>query len=483
MHELLRYAGHVPTPAPVYRPGNVFGALGMETFLEAMGLAFYGAGGAAPSTVFRLLQQEDADLGSESEKLIETASKAYQADEREALFTAEEQTKLEKIKSRREAITAELATLGEHREFQRRQLSAAGPDDGEGPITPLLAMPGDARPVAITDRLLADGDFANWRKKITPGTRGAIGTSPVVEFANLLPGRHRPGALVTSGAASGGAFYMPEQTGIVDGGTFQRELTILDVITRGSTDSDSVEFVRVTGFTNNAAAVAEADSVLTTDDTGRKPQSAMTFERVNQAVSTLAHWEAATSRSVADGGQLRTIIEGLLRYGLLEQLEDDVISGTGAPTFTGILQEANVQSQAFDTNMITTNRRAKTKVRTGGRARANAYLFHPNDWEQIDLDLTTAGGGSNYRQAAEVSQPRLWGLPVIESEAVPEGTGIVGDFTKAILWDRMQATIRVTDGYLDFVTKNLVLILAEMRAAFAVIRPEAFVSIDLAAGS
>jgi HK97 family phage major capsid protein len=52
---------------------------------------------------------------------------------------------------------------------------------------------------------------------------------------------------------------------------------------------------------------------------------------------------------------------------------------------------------------------------------------------------------------------------------------------QAVLWDREQAAVQVSDSHADFFVRNLVAILAEMRAAFGVIRPKAFVVIDLTA--
>jgi hypothetical protein len=43
------------------------------------------------------------------------------------------------------------------------------------------------------------------------------------------------------------------------------------------------------------------------------------------------------------------------------------------------------------------------------------------------------------------------------------------------------ANILVSDSHSDFFIRNLVAILAEMRAAFGVLRPAAFVEIDLTA--
>jgi hypothetical protein len=45
------------------------------------------------------------------------------------------------------------------------------------------------------------------------------------------------------------------------------------------------------------------------------------------------------------------------------------------------------------------------------------------------------------------------------------------------------ATITATDSHSDFFIRNIIAILAEMRAAFGIIRPSAFVEVDLYGGS
>jgi len=52
-----------------------------------------------------------------------------------------------------------------------------------------------------------------------------------------------------------------------------------------------------------------------------------------------------------------------------------------------------------------------------------------------------------------------------------------------VLWDRERATVSVSDSHEDFFIRNMVAILAEMRAAFGLIRPSAFIVVDLTAGS
>jgi HK97 family phage major capsid protein len=275
-------------------------------------------------------------------------------------------------------------------------------------------------------------------------------------------------------ATSGGALVWSDRTGLFDVGAFQRPITVLDVITKGTTGSDTVEYARMTGFTNAAAPVAEAVDVTT----GTKPESAMTFQKVSTTVKTLAHWVPVTRRAISDGGQLRTIIDNFLRYGLEEEVEDQIINGAGTgENFTGLANISGVQTHAKGADsLLDAYRKAKTKVRLGGRATPNAYLMHPNDWQDVDL-LQNNEGGYYFGGPANPGQPRLWGLPVVESEGCTEGTAYVGDFRTLVLWDREQASITMSDSHNDFFVKNLVAILAEMRAAFGALRPAAIVKI------
>jgi HK97 family phage major capsid protein len=104
--------------------------------------------------------------------------------------------------------------------------------------------------------------------------------------------------------------------------------------------------------------------------------------------------------------------------------------------------------------------------------------MNPSDWEAIDL-LQDNEARYFYGGPAAVLTPRLWGLPVAEEENIAAGDALVGNFQKAIMWDREQSTISVSDSHSDFFIRNLLAILAEMRAAFALVQPSAMVEIDL----
>lgn len=347
----------------------------------------------------------------------------------------------------------------------------------------------------LGERFTANPDFAGWMKSIAPNGQvpdKAKGlNSPAVAFDLSELGRK---ALVTGVSdTSAGALVQVDRLGLSDNGTFQRPLSVRNLVTNGTTGSDQVEYARVTGFTNSAAPVAEATTAAGADvnaggtalelpaGSGVKPESGLTLEKVTANVKTIAHWIPATKRALSDAAQIRTLIDNFLEYGLEEELEDQIVTGDGTgENFEGILDVSGTQAQAWDTDLFTTTRKARRKVRTVGRAIPTAYLLNPEDNERIDLEKD--GNDRFYGNGPFALGPDvLWGLPRVESEAVPVGTGIVGDFRQAVLWDREQAAIQVSDSHADFFIRNLVAILAEMRAAFGILRPKAFVIIDLTA--
>jgi HK97 family phage major capsid protein len=326
---------------------------------------------------------------------------------------------------------------------------------------------------SIGDIFVNDPGIKAWMEQIAPNGRvpdRAKIQSPAVQVKTLITGLS---------STSGGAFVVNDRLNIIEAGTYGRPLTIRNLITVGTTNSDTVEYVRQGTHTNNAATVAEATA--TSGGTGAKPESAMALSVVTETVKTIAHWIPATRRALADAGQMRTLIDSFLRYGLDEELEDQIINGNGVgEDFIGVLNTPNTTAQAWDTNILTTTRKARTKVRTTGRAMPNGYVLHPNDWQTIDL-LQDNEARYFFGGPSALGTPRLWGLPVIESEAMPEGTGVVTDWKLVVLWDREQAQILVSDSHSDFFIRNLIAILAELRAAMGCLRPSAIVEMDLTA--
>lgn len=323
-----------------------------------------------------------------------------------------------------------------------------------------------------------------------------------VGFERLLPPRRGQKALVTGlSDTSAGAFVQSDDLGMQGGlELFARPLTIRSLVTSGTTTSDTIEYMRLASITNNAAPVPEATStaaptapggagaLVQNAGGGYKPESGLSFSSTSTTVKTIAHWIPVTKRALADAPQIVSLIDNFLEYGLEEEVEDQIIAGDGTgENLLGISNVSGTQTQALVADgtgkptgfgKLLTMRRAKTKVRLA-RANANAYVMHPLDWQTFEEISDNDGRFYGDGPFTSGDQRNLWGLPVVESEAIPQGTAYCADMSKTILWDRQQATITTTDSHSDWFVRNLVAILAELRVAFGVIQPSAICEIAL----
>ena len=282
--------------------------------------------------------------------------------------------------------------------------------------------------------------------------------------------------LINSGSGSAGAMVFPDiQPGVVS--ILQREINVLDLIPRLGTDSNVVEWVRETAFTNAAAPTPEA--TVSTGTTGTKPESALTYQAMTTNVHTMAHWIPITNNALNDAPQIRGIINSRLLLGLTLTLETQIVSGDGTgENFTGILN-AGIGNQPLGTDStLDAVFKARTMVRVVGHARPNAIVMHPYNWQTARLSRENTAsatlGGYMMGPPSMTGANTAWGLPVVESEAIPQGTALVGDFAMGCtLFDREQSNIRVGLVNDNFI-RNMQTILAELRAAFIVWRPTAF---------
>jgi HK97 family phage major capsid protein len=180
---------------------------------------------------------------------------------------------------------------------------------------------------------------------------------------------------------------------------------------------------------------------------------------------------------------LESMITNFLRTDIDLELEDEIISGIGGSEhFTGLENTPNLTPQPFDTDMLTTARKARTAALITGRARSTGFLLNPYDWEELDL---TKDAENRYYFGGPLSMgtKMLWGLPVIESEVVPQGTFYTGDLRQMVVWDRQDPTVYMTDSHKDYFARNIIVFLYEGRWAFGVLRPPAIVKGDFHAGA
>ena len=320
-------------------------------------------------------------------------------------------------------------------------------------------------------------------KALASGRNGANMPSPFVLNRGDLGGMWGQKDLY-SGLPTGnpGSFGTIERDPIVV--PPMRTRRVRDLFPVRTTTAAVVEYFQMTGFTNNASSVAERNGANSAY--GLKPQSSFAFVGQQAPIRTLAHWEAAHRNVLADEPQLRSIIDNELLYGLRLQEDTQILNGNGVgENLTGILNTSGIQTYNWSSGA--TLPVPDTKADAIRRAATLAYLayyeptgvvVHPNDWEDIELTKNTQG---TYLMAMSMqvgSEARIWRMPIVDTPAIAEGTALVGAFgTGAQIYDREEASIRISEQHSDFFVRNAIVILAEQRLALAVKRPESFVNI------
>lgn len=249
-----------------------------------------------------------------------------------------------------------------------------------------------------------------------------------------------------------------------------RRMTIRDLLMPGQTSSNNIEYVKETGYTNNAAPVAE---------TTAKPYSELTFNMANAPVRTIAHLFKASRQILDDAVGLRSYIDGRARYGLQFKEEAQLLKGDGTgQNILGVQPQATAFAPAFVPQDATPIDRLRLAILQVVLAEypATGFVLNPIDWAAIELTKDNEGRYIIANPQGTI-QPTLWNLPVVETQSQTLGTFLTGAFSMAAqIFDRMEIEVLLSTENVDDFEKNMVSIRAEERLGLAVYRPEAFVT-------
>ncbi|MBN7807267.1 phage major capsid protein [Agrobacterium rosae] len=255
---------------------------------------------------------------------------------------------------------------------------------------------------------------------------------------------------------------------------YERELRVRDVIGSARTTASAVEYPKETGYTNNAAPVAE--NTL-------KPRSDITFDLSNAPVRTIAHTFKISRQMLDDVPALAAYVGMRGTYGLKFVEEQQLLKGNGTgQELLGLLPQATAFAPTWaaqDPTPIDRLLQAISQAEDSEIA-VNAIVLNRRDWRRI---IGTKDAGGNYiaeQSPFGLQAPLLWNLPVVATNAMTAGTFLTGAFGEgAQIFDRLDTEVLISTENEDDFVKNMATIRVENRLAFAVYRPEAFVSGDL----
>ena len=250
---------------------------------------------------------------------------------------------------------------------------------------------------------------------------------------------------------------------------------VRDLIPVFPTRFSLIEYVQENVLNINAAMVAEG---------AQKPESSVGFVDATTPVRTLAHWMPVARQLLDDLQGLESYLNTRLLGGLKMVEDDQILYGDGTgQNLTGLMvasgtQEATWSLGTHGDTQIDAIRRAMTLAQLAYYP-VDGIVMNPVDWEKIELIKSTEGLYV-WVNVATGSQPSLWKVPVVTTTAMHSGDVLLGAFSMACsLWDRQEASMRMSEHHADFFTKNMVAMLIEERIGLSVQRSKSLVKLTL----
>ena len=382
-------------------------------------------------------------------------------------FTADEITKIGELKSQADSLTAEVKAADEAQSRMKSLLASTAAAKSDDEPKPTESEPSGAKSFG---EAYVDSDPYKQLLKSNPGGFGEGSLIALPKVTVAAKGRGFKADPNPMSVAVGN--LQPTRLPTVDL-TYQRPLTLLDLISTGSITGNSFDYVQITSVARNAGIVK--DEILPTDPASAlKPLSDLSTNLATGKVFTYADGYTVTNELLADAGAFASYLNGQLVYNIRSVIENYLVNGTGASGQpTGILHTTGVQqianAGADPVQIPVSIRKAITALDQVG-AQITGIVLNPADAEQ--LDIMQDGVQRFYGNGPFGAGPRtLWGRPYVTTQAIPEGTALVGDLSTINVLEREALSVVAFNQHADYARRNLVYVRAELRAAQVIYKP------------
>lgn len=248
-----------------------------------------------------------------------------------------------------------------------------------------------------------------------------------------------------------------------------RPVQLLDRIPTDTTDLFEIPYMTETTRTQAAAEVAEA---------GTYAEDAFVLARATSVVRKIGSQIPVTDEQLQDVGSMRSFLDNRLRFGLEARLDQQILVGDGTPpNIQGVFTVSGIQTQAKGADSAANAIfKAITLVRITGRAVPDMIVMHGTDWSNVRI-AQYANGDYPFGPPTMAGGDQMWGLPVVQSEALTAGNAVVGAFsTYSQLYYKKGIEVQVGFIGTQFI-EGKVTLRADVRVAFAIFRGAAFAKV------
>ena len=253
------------------------------------------------------------------------------------------------------------------------------------------------------------------------------------------------------------------------------------------TDQNAFVYLEETTFTNNAGEIAESGDISSANE------SALAFTERTESIRKIATFLPVTDELLADVSGIQGYVNSRLQTMMRLRMDNQLLNGNGsAPNLTGVLNKSGINTFAYgsysgELRKIGQIYQAITEIRKDAFVEPDAIVMHPSDWYDIVTTVSSVETSGSRNPLFVVAggfgadaAPRIWGLKVVPSTAIAEGTMLVGKFgggDAAQIVTRQGVDLAVSDSHSDFFAKNQLAIRLTMRLGFPIYRATSFCSI------
>jgi HK97 family phage major capsid protein len=245
-----------------------------------------------------------------------------------------------------------------------------------------------------------------------------------------------------------------------------RQVRFLDIIGRGAASSNIISWVYQANKDGAAGATAEGAT-----------KNLIDFDLVvaSESVVKMTAYIKVSTEMLSDVDFIETEINNELMRELMKVIETGAYSGAGT---TGLLHGVKTTATAFaagsfalaidNANQVDVLAVAANQIAIADQSAPTAILMHPTDVTKLKV-AKVSSTDKRYIERLQMISGSLTmdGIPIIPTTLVTVGEYLIGDFSKATLYEK--EAVNVVMGYdgNDF-TKNLQTIRAEWRGAVVV---------------
>lgn len=240
---------------------------------------------------------------------------------------------------------------------------------------------------------------------------------------------------------------------------------LIDYLRIDPTSQNSIKYMAQTVRTNNAAAANEGSAL---------GEAVITYAEQTDIISRIGVFIPVTEEQLEDVDGLETLVNMDLGLMVRQELDRQVTVGNGSdPILLGIYNGGSVQTQAKGSDpTLDTILKAMEKVTTTARANPGVVVMHGTDHTNLAL-TRTADGLYILGNPSDSAFNRVWGLPIVRSEALTAGTALVLDPFYFRVKLRKGVTLAVSNSHASNFTSNILVIRAHVRAGIERLREAA----------